>query len=236
MATSQSQDNVLPNSQKPSDTWGEFNNISYLVQQAIGKIQTATIVRIEKCTNNGGLTPVGYVDVTPMVSQIDAAGVTMPHTTIYNVPYFRIQGGANAIIIDPEIGDLGICVFASRDITKVKNTKAQSAPGSFRQNSFSDGLYIGGVLNGLPAQYVQFSATGIRIHSPTKIKLDAPDILLSATTIEINASASVTMTTPIFQLNGEMNATGDIVGQGTSLHTHVHGGIAPGPSNTGQPV
>lgn len=247
--------------QKPSSTWGEFNNIAFMVQQAIGKLQTATLVKIEKCTNSGGLSPVGFVDVTPLVNQLDAAGNPTPHVTIFNVPYFRLQGGKNAIIIDPEPGDIGIAVFASRDITKVKATKAAANPGSFRQYSFADGLYLGGMLNTVPEQYVQFSTAGIRMHSPTKIKLDAPDIQLVADTVEIDAGTSTTVTTPIFTVNGNakingvttlngavgqtgggaatfsgsMAVTGDVTAQGTSVHTHTHGGVQPGPGNTGAP-
>ena len=257
--------NGIPSGQqKPTSTWGEFNNIMFAVQQAIGKLQTATLVRVESCTNAGGLSPVGFVDVTPLVNQIDGQGNPTPHVTIHNVPYFRLQGGANAVIIDPEKGDIGLCCFASRDVTKVKATKKQSNPGSFRQFSMADGLYVGGMLNGTPSQYVQFNTAGIRIHSPTQIKLDAPDILLEAETVEINASTSTTVTTPTFTvngntvLNGTLNAGGDaggsahfsgtmhvvqdvtvdadVVASGTSLHNHVHGGVQPGGGNTGAPV
>lgn len=226
----------------PSSTWGEFNNIMFAVQSALSKMQTATLVRIESCSNSGGLTPAGYVDVTPLVNQLDGAGKPMPHVTIYNVPYFRLQGGANGIVMDPEKGDIGICVFASRDISKVKSTKAQANPGSRRQYSFSDGMYLGGVLNGVPTQYVQFSSAGIRIHSPVLVKLDAPDIQLAADTVEINGATSTTITTPTFtvngtsQFNGAVTASGDVTGAGVSLSTHVHGGVTPGGSNTTGPV
>jgi hypothetical protein len=256
MALPSSDANGVPSGQqKPASTWGEFNNIAFMVQQALGKMQTATLVRIEKCTNAGGLEPVGYVDVTPLVNQLDAAGNPTPHVTIFNVPYFRLQGGANAVIIDPEKGDIGVCVFASRDISKVKNTKVQANPGSFRQYNFADGLYIGGMLNGTPTQYVQFSPTGIRIHSPTQIKLDAPDIRLDAETVEINATTSTTVTTPTFTVNGvtvlngavnqtggaaatfsgSMAVTGNVTAQGTSVHTHTHSGVTAGTGNTGAP-
>lgn len=246
----------------PSSTWGEFNNIAFMVQQALGKMQTATLVRIESCTNAGGLSPVGYVDVTPLVNQLDGQGNPTPHVTIYNLPYFRLQGGANGIIIDPQKGDIGVAVFASRDISQVKTTKKQGNPGSHRQYSFADGMYLGGMLNGTPTQYIQFSTAGIRIHSPTRVKIDAPDVLIEAQTVEINASTSTTVTTPTFTVNGDavvnghttmaggvaqtgggaatfsgsMTVTGDVTAQGTSVHNHVHGGVQPGGGNTGAPV
>lgn len=246
----------------PSSTWGEFNNMAFMVQQALGKMQTATLVRIESCTNAGGLSPVGYVDVTPLVNQLDGQGNPTPHVTIYNVPYFRLQGGANGIIIDPQKGDIGVAVFASRDISQVKTTKKQGNPGSHRQYSFADGMYLGGMLNGTPTQYIQFSTAGIRIHSPTRVKIDAPDVLIEAQTVEINASTSTTVTTPTFTVNGNafingdttlaggvaqtgggaatfsgsMDVAGDVTAEGTSVHNHVHGGVQPGGGNTGAPV
>lgn len=242
----------------PSSTWGEFNNMAFMVQQALGKMQTATLVRIESCTNAGALSPVGYVDVTPLVNQLDGQGNPTPHVTIYNVPYFRLQGGANGIIIDPQKGDIGVAVFASRDISQVKTTKKQGNPGSHRQYSFADGMYLGGMLNGTPTQYIQFSTAGIRIHSPTRVKIDAPDVLIEAQTVEINASTSTTVTTPTFTvngntvLNGTLNAGGDsggdasfsgsvivdvdVTADGVSLHNHVHDGVVAGGDNTGPPV
>lgn len=197
---------------KPTTQWGEFNNIAFLVQQALLKVQTATLVRIESCTNNGGLEPVGFVDVTPLVNQIDGKGNATPHVTIYNVPYLRIQGGANAIIIDPQAGDVGVCVFASRDITKIKSTKGRANPGSWRQYSFADGMYLGGMLNGTPLQYIQFNNLGVTITAPL---------------VTINGNVRV---------NGAIVATGDVTGQGTSLHTHKHGGVQPGSGQTSVPV
>lgn len=189
MGSPSSDINPIPTGQqKPSTTRGDFNNISFLMQQALGKMQTATLVRIESCTNAGGVSPVGFVDVTPLVTQLDGAGVPTPHTTIYNVPYFRMQGGGNAVIIDPQIGDIGLCAFASRDISKVKRTRKQANPGSFRRYDYADGLYVGGMLNGTPTQYVQFSADGIKLHSPVKIVLDAPTVEIVATDVAITST------------------------------------------------
>lgn len=213
MASPSQQDNGVPVGQlKPWSTYGEFNNLAFIINQAMGKLQTATLVRIEKCTNNGGVDPVGFVDVTPLVNQIDTQGNPTPHVTIYNVPYLRIQGGNNAVIIDPKKGDIGVCVFASRDISKVKSTKKQANPGSFRQYNFSDGMYLGGMLNEAPTQYVQFNDSGITI---------------TGSAVTINADVVV---------NGSITATGNVHGAGTSLHTHVHGGIQRGSSNTDGPT
>ncbi len=245
---SQAADGIPSGQAKPQSTWGEFNNISFLVQQALSKMQTATLVRVDACTNDGGVSPVGFVDVTPLVNQLDSQGNPTPHVTIHNVPYLRMQGGANAVIIDPQPGDIGMCAFASRDITKVKAQKVQSNPGSFRQYSFADAMYLGGMLNAAPTQYVQFSAAGIKLHSPVAVVLDAPAVDIECATLVMNASASVTITTPTFTVNGvttlngnttvtgTTTVSGDVTANGTSVHNHVHGGVATGSGNTGAPV
>ncbi|SUI50016.1 Uncharacterised protein [Serratia quinivorans] len=96
----------------------------------------------------------------------------MPHNKIYNLPYFRLQGGVNAVVIDPVVGDIGVAIFADRDISVVKETRQAGAPGSKRRNHFSDGLYVGGFLNGTPSQYLWFKNGGIVIHSPSKVTIE----------------------------------------------------------------
>lgn len=187
-------DDSIPSGQMtPEDQWGEFNRQTFVIQQLINRIQTATLVRVDAVTNSGDVSPVGFVDVTPLVNQVDSDGLATPHATIYNVPYLRMQGGANAIILDPQVGDKGLCCFASRDISKVKNTGDQANPGSFRKYDWADALYVGGMLNGTPTQYVQFSTAGIKMHSPTAVMIEAP-------TVQVNATVSASVTAPVINL------------------------------------
>lgn len=224
---SPSPNNSIPSgSQKPASTQGEYNIIIFAVQQALAKLQTATLVRVEACTNEGGLSPVGLVDVTPLVNQLDSQGVPVPHATIHNVPYFRLQGGANAVIMDPQKGDIGMCAFASRDISKVKSTKKQANPGSFRQYNFADGMYIGGMLNGTPEQYVQFSASGIKVTSPTKVEIVAP-------TVEVTATTLAKVTAPVIQLGAAGQTLLAFVTSAFQalFNTHTHASSGTGAPN-----
>jgi hypothetical protein len=161
---------------RPSTLWGVYNNIYFAIQQALSNVQTASIVKVIACSNNGDISPVGTVDVQILVNQINGQGTPNPHVTMYDLPYLRMQGGANAVIIDPQVGDIGVAVFASRDITNVKSTKAQANPGSLRMHDFSDGMYLGGLLNDVPTQYVQFTSEGISIVSSTAVNVEAPAI------------------------------------------------------------
>lgn len=154
----------------------DFNVAEFIAQQILNGANTATLVKIKSVTNSGGLTPVGFVDVHPLVNQIDGSGNSMPHGTVYHIPYMRMQGGTNAIILDPQVGDIGIAIFADHDISSVVAAKGQANPGSWRRFDKSDGLYIGGFLNGTPTQYVQFSSAGIKLVSPTAIEFESPTL------------------------------------------------------------
>lgn len=248
----------------PANAWGEYNKVSFAFQQMLAKMQTAIPVKVVSCTNSGGLDAVGFVDVVPMVHQLAADGTTVPHTTIFNLPYSRMQGGSNAVIIDPQAGDIGVAVFASRDISKVKKTRKANPPGSHRKYSFADGMFLFGMLNSAPTQYIQFNESGIKIYSPTQVKLEAPDVQIIAQTVVVDASTSATVTTPTFTVNGStvlnggltqgggsgggtahfasdvhsdgtVSADVDVTGNGTSLHSHTHSGVQTGSGNTGAP-
>jgi hypothetical protein len=205
---------------QPSTLWGVHNNLAFIIQQALSKVQTATVVKVIACSNDGGVSPVGTVDVQILVNQISGQKVATPHVTMYGLPYLRIQGGVNAVIIDPQPGDIGIAVFASRDLTNVKSTKAQANPGSFRMHDFADGMYLGGLLNGIPSCFVQFVANGINIVSPTQVTIQSP-------TVTVDGNLVVTGTT---------SGTGNGTFNGKNVDTHVHSGVQSGSSNTGGPV
>lgn len=218
-------DNAYAGFQDPTTGGSDLNALSFLFTTLAGKLWTMTLVQIQAVTNAGTLAAVGFCDVLPMVHQVNGAGQATPHGVIHNVPYFRMQGGADAVILDPKVGDIGAAIFASRDISAVKAAKAPNVPGSSRRFSASDALYIGGFLNGVPTQFIRFSATGIEIVSPTQIKLTAPDIQFSGPT---HTTGAVTGdNTAVF--------TGNVTGQGTSLHTHTHSGVQTGSGNTGAP-
>lgn len=152
--------------QTPNDAAGQFNAIQFIARQLLNKCSVAALVEVKACTNSGGVAAVGFVDVQPLVNQTDGYGNAIEHGTIYKLPYFRLQGGENAVIIDPQVGDIGIAVFSDVDISKVKETKKRANPGSRRRFDMADGMYFGGMLNGIPSVYVRVTSAGIDIHGP----------------------------------------------------------------------
>jgi Phage protein Gp138 N-terminal domain/GpV Apex motif len=220
----------------PSGTT-DINQMNFIVRQILSGISTATIVMVKAVVSDGELAEAGLVDIEPMVAQIDGEGGATPHGTIHNVPYLRIQGGANAVIIDPAVGDIGIALFASRDISSVKANKAPANPGSRRQFDMADAIYIGGLLNGVPTQYVRFSPDGIEVQSETLVKIIAPDVEIEGDVkitgdVEIDGS---TTTTGDIDADGTITADVNVIGGGKSLNSHTHSGVTSGGGTSGPP-
>ena len=197
----------------------QYEQDNFLILQNLLKLETCTLVKVLSVSGSG-LSPVGFVTVAVLVSQLTGDNQTVPGVEIPNVPYFRLQGGPNAVIIDPKPGDIGMCGFASRDISSVKAAREAAPPGSLRHHDFSDGLYVGGFLNAAPTQYIHFTDSGIVIHSPVTVKIEAPSL-------EFSGSLSVT---------GNLSVSGNMTNNGKNVgSTHTHGGVQTGIGSTGAP-
>ena len=199
------------------------------VLNMISKLATSQPVKVV-AQRGGGVDPVGFVDVVPLIGQRSADGTITPHGVIHNVPYNRLQGGANAVIIDPQVGDIGIACFSSRDLTSVKNARAAAGPGSLRMYDMSDAMYIGGILNGTPTQYILFDQTGITVLSPTAIKVQAPNV-------DVTATVEASITAPTIKLGAAAQSLLKFVTSAFQSvynnHVHTNGN---GGANTGTPT
>lgn len=169
---------------EPTTGSGDWNSRRFEIQQQIMNLNTNIPVQVLR-VHGTGLNPVGFVDVLVLVSQVTGDDMTVDNLEIPNVPYMRLQGGANAVIIDPEVDDIGMGSFCSRDITAVKNARKAAPPGSRRAYNFSDCMYSGGFLNAAPTQYIQFTAGGIIVHSPTKVRAEAPIVQVDGADVQL---------------------------------------------------
>lgn len=229
-----SQETSVQSNHVASDNATEVARLQFIIKSALSGIRTAIPVKVISVTNNGGVSAIGTVSVQPLVSAVDGSGQVWPHGIIYNVPYMRIQGGANGIILDPVVGDIGIATVCDRDISTVKSAKKVSAPGSNRKNDMSDMVYLMTIIGSAPTQYVQFSAAGITVTSPTAVIVNAPNVT-------VNASSNVTMNTPNLKVSGDItdnyNTNSRTMAQMRSVYnSHTHsdpqGGNTGGPSSS----
>lgn len=211
----------------PSDAGAGYEELHYIIRTMLAGVRTSTPVQVVSVTNTGGVSPVGFVDIKPLVNQITGNGEIVEHGVIYNVPYLRIQGGGNAVIIDPKVGDIGLASFCDRDISTVKSIKGKAAPNSRRRHDMSDAVYLATILSGTPTQYVQFNDSGITIHSPATVSI-------SCETATITANSSCSVTAPAISLGASGQTLSSLVTSAMSSLFNDHTHLAPG-GTTGTP-
>ena len=186
----------------------DFNYLLFVIGSVLRRVRTVTLVEVVTAPYGGsGVAPVGFLDAKPIVNMLDGVGNSMPHGTVYRLPYIRLQGGANAVICDPQVGDKGVALICDRDISSVKQNRGQANPGSSRRFSLADGLYLGGVLNGTPNQYIYYTPTGIVIE-------DKNGNVISMQPGSIAITGNVTVTGSIIAGFGGADSVG--------VQTHTH--------------
>lgn len=212
----------------------------FIITNLLRGVHTCDLVKVLDVQPISG--KVGFVTVQPLVQETDTNDVVLEQTPIYNVPFMRYQGGTSAVILDPVAGDIGLAIFAENDITNVKQTQAQGPAATQRVHSTADALYIGGVLNPDPTQWVKFSTSGIDINTVGALTMEATTINAQATgNITIAAQGTLTLTgqgqTLVISSTGG-NSTApitapDFKAPNANLNTHVHSD--PQGGNTGTP-
>jgi len=219
--------------QQPNTFGADYNSLRFIITSLASLIRTGTPCEVLSVTNDGSISPVGYVNLQPMVNQVSGNGLSQPEGVIKNVPYFRLQGGSSAIIMDPQVGDIGFAHFADNDTSGVIKNKAQSNPGSARQFDVSDGWFFPCFLGGTPTQGIQFNESGITIFTPGNVSIQAGGNVTATaagsaevtagTTASVNATTSITLAAPDINLNGNTAVTGNFsyTGTGTNAGTDV---------------
>ena len=232
----------------PTDTASPFAAQDFHIRQRLNQINTNKIVKVLAVYDaegnkiegdkTGVLGPTGFVDVQIMVNLTDGAGNSQEHGTIHGVPFSRTQGGSNGVIMDPKVGDIGVMACSDRDISSVKKSRDIANPGGFGTMKASDGMYVGGTLNGQPDQYLRFldvglelvdkkgnkivfGEAGIHVEDTNGNKIDLTDAGVKVEDTNGNImdfkSGMIEVTTPLFKINGSLsveggtaNVTGDI--------------------------
>lgn len=160
------------------------------------------------------------VSVMPLVKDTDPEGNPIDNSIVYGIPYLLWQGGGNAVIIPPVVGDIGLIAVADKDITQVKNSKSPSAAQTNRTHSRTDSVYMGSILSGEPTQWIKFLTSGI------DIKASGP--------LTVTTSGDLTIKAASVNINGlNIGESGTLtLADGSVVDKHTHGGVEYGLSNT----
>lgn len=221
---------------EPGSPGNDYNAISFVVQQLMARMSTAKWVKVIAARSNGEEAQSGTVDVVPLINQVDGNGNGTPQPQLYQLAYFRLFSGTNAVIMDPTQDDIGLAIFCDRDSSALRNnvingSKDAQNPGSFRMFDLADGVYIGGLIGPTPTQFLRFYPGGIKVKTPGTFTIDAPHTEVTGT---MHIAGAVT-TDATIAANGEITAK---AGGGDSVtltgHTHQQGADSHG--DTEQPT
>jgi hypothetical protein len=184
-----------------SNQMSEASKQEFIVEQMTKGMMTAMPVIVHAVNSPDN----ELIDVMPAISQENANGDSVDHNVIYNVPVCRLQRGNSAVIMRPVVGDRGLVVFASKDISIFKKIKNFCKAGTFRTHDYADAIYIMGLCNAEPTQYIEFN------------------------------DDNITITTPKLIINGNIETTGTVKNNGKQIGSvHIHGGVTTGIGTTGQ--
>ena len=221
-----------------TDANSQFNAQSFQHHQMLGRIGTTKLVKIIKVhPGQNGAAPT--VDVQILVNMVDGAGNSTPHGTTYGLQIWRAQNGTAAVVMDPVAGDIGVAMICDRDISGVVSKKGAANPGSGRRFDPSDGIYLGGSINGTPKMSIAMvPGTNSDGSGGTVTINDGNKNIWTMNSSGI--SLSVTNGTGTLAIQGGLTVTNDVVaGQGgsnqISLQQHLHQN-AGGSGNSGAPV
>lgn len=169
---------------RPEQTVPGAAQDKYIIESLISNIHTMIPVKIlSVAVPADTLAPIGRCEVQPLVQQIDGSNNTYDLGKIINVPYLRVQGGSNAIVIDPQVGDVGLCGFCERDISIVKRTGELSAPDNRRRYDINSAVYMFTMMSGIPTQYIHFLENGINIKTTGDLNINGLIIKADGTLI-----------------------------------------------------
>ena len=178
------QDNQPVLNARPEQTVPGAAQDKYIIESLISNIHTMIPVKILSVSVPADtLAPNGRCEVQPLVQQIDGSNNTYDLGKIINVPYLRVQGGSNAIVIDPQVGDVGLCGFCERDISIVKRTGDLSAPDTRRKYDINSAVYMFTMMSGAPTQYIHFKSSGIDIKTTGDLNINGLIIKADGTLI-----------------------------------------------------
>lgn len=198
---------------------------------------------------------VGFVDVMPLIKQVDGEGSAVEPSVLYRLPFYRLQAGANAVIVNLQPGDKGAGALChARYLGAQVHPRRPVQPGTRRFFAAGDGYYLGGWLNDAPERYVMIDDQGVTIEGVAKIEMHGADTTINAeSSCTINAAGGCTINGDVL-INGSLtwtgtaqgkggararfsggweNVGGSVTSNGITLESHVHGGVEPGGGITG---
>lgn len=210
-----------------------FNSVDSQIKTRIDNyINTCFLARIISCSTD---TIKGTKTVTaiPLIADIDGNGNAQETPQYIELPHYRVQAGIGGFIINPVVGDIGVFVCAKQDISNInKDTQRSEPPASYRRYNLADAVMIGTIHTKDPTVYIEITQNeiiniiapqGINIKTNQNVNIECNNLIakcknnaqVTCKQCEIVADTQTDITSPLINLNGNVNISGTIT-QGAS--------------------
>jgi phage baseplate assembly protein gpV len=219
-------ENTVKGNRKPSSGNSAYNAIDFMIQNHLqANVNTAALGQAGGGDSPGPTGAAGKLSAKPMVSQVDNFGQAMPQASAAGMPFFRLQAGKCAIVMDPQGGDKGLIVYTKADSSGVEN-QGDVPPASNRTFSSGNGFFFSGFSNSAPEVYVELNQAGqINIHGKTDMLIDTEG------TITIKA-AKIVIDGPIETTSSLTISGGQLKTDTATFDTHTHTGDSGGSTSS----
>ena len=157
------------------------------------------------------------------------SNITLP--LCLDCPVIFPGGGGFGLTFPLSNGDEGLIVFAKQCIDAWWQSGGVQPQAELRMHDLSDGFFIPGVFS-QPRKPAAVSTTAVRLRAN-----DGSAFLEIAPGGVCNMTfpGGVNIAGPV-HVNGALNATGEVTGNGIPLSTHKHTGVTTGSGETGGPT
>jgi hypothetical protein len=147
----------------------------------------------------------GFVQVQPQIYLITTGGEQVSRAQFAKVPILSLGGGGFVLTFPVKAGDFGYIKANDRDISIFLQSLSESPPGTVRQHSFSDAVFIPNAFSGY--SYDSDNLVLQKLDGSVKIELSDNAIDITAPTVNINGSQQVNV---ISSDSVEVQGTGQV--------------------------
>lgn len=225
---------------------GTLRQVMKKMMQGVDDMLPAQVIAYDRQSNRA--------TVKPLVKVVATNGQSVSRAQIASVPVFQIGGGGFLLNFNLKAGDLGWIKASDRDTSLFLQGYSEQQPNTNRMHSFEDGLFFPHVMTGYTIDgedadnaVLQSLDGTVRVAIwPDRVKITAPRTVIESPIVEVEASDSVTVVSPVVTLDtpdarctgnltvdGNINTIGTVIGQtdvvanGKSLKAHTHGSGLP---------
>lgn len=176
---------MVQSNRQPNTEASAFNREDFTIWQQIKRINTAELVIVQAVNEK-------TVDVKPLLNSLAPDNTAVDSGIIYNIPFCTHQGGENAVVIKPEVGDIGLCVYCQRDISGVVSTGKQANPQSNRMFDCADGVYVCSLAGyKQPTRFIEINAESITVSGDVPFTVNAQTATINAQTVNLGGDSGL---------------------------------------------